>query len=69
MEMCKPTWLNYVWSLHSPGSHQVGILDLLYFFFFFLAALGLSYSMRDLQCGMQDLLAAVCDLLAAACRI
>ena len=46
---------------------QVGILDLLDFFF--LAALGLSYSMWDLQCGMQDLLAAVCDLLAAACGI
>ena len=46
---------------------QVRILDLSYFFFF--AALGLSYSMRDLQCGMQALSAAVCDLLAAACGI
>ena len=48
---------------------QVRILDLSYFFFFFFAALGLSYSMRDLQCGMQALSAAVCDLLAAACGI
>ena len=39
------------------------------FLFIYLAALGLSYSMRDLRCHVQDLHCGMLDLLFAACGI